>query len=116
MSGLIPRRGYTYVRKSGTVVHVAPGFVKNTGLPGKGFRGEGKGIGRLKKNVLGPFGYHNIKTMSEAERHLALKRAIGHVPTLRIIRGLRAVATYQKYKNPNLSKIYLKNREFVKSL
>ena len=114
----IPREGYSYVRKNGTPVTVPPGFTKDTGLPGKGFRGQGKGIGKLKKNVLSPYGYHNIKSLTVGQRHKALQRAInyGKVPVQRVLRGLRAVATYQKYKNPALSKMYINNREFVKML
>lgn len=114
MNGVIPRRSYRYVRRNGTVVYVPEGFTKNVGLPGKGFRGEGKGIGPLKKGLLEPFGYHNIKSLSVSERHEALRRAIKKIPIQRVLRGLRAVGTYQQYKDPVLSKMYLNNREFLK--
>lgn len=92
---MIPRKAYSYMR-NGKMVHV-----------------PAKGIGPLRKGLLGSFGYRDIKHMSMDKRHAALKRAIRELGPLHVERALYAVATYNKRRAPGASSIFRKNAKWV---
>jgi len=82
--------------------------VKDTGLPGKG---EEK-IGPLRKGELSKYGY-TLK-ISEAQRHKALKKAIDEFGALGVYRKLDAVAKLTTRTIPEASKLFEKDRDWVK--
>lgn len=94
-SGQILRKGY----KTKKGVKVSPSCVKDQGAPGKGK----KLFPAPQKGKLSKYGYHNIKNLSESERHKAISKAVkDHNPTT-IVRDLNAIATLNKRTNPVVS-------------
>jgi len=87
---------------------VKPVCVKDRGLPGKG---EDK-IGPLRKGELSKYGY-TLK-ISEKERQKALKKAIDKFGPLGVYRKLDAVAKLTSRTIPEASKMFEKDREWIK--
>ena len=130
-SGMIERKGYTRrystaVRQRGykkhlksgkeiminpkkqSLIHVKAKCIKDKGLPGKG-----KPIfGHLRKGELSKYGY----TMREPEesRHKALRKAVEKYGMIGVYRKLDAVAKLTTRTIPEASKIYEKDRDWVK--
>lgn len=90
------------------ITSVKPICIKDTGLPGKG---EDK-IGPLHKGELSKYGY-TLK-ISEKERQKALKKAIDKFGALGVYRKLDAVAKLTSRTIPEASKMFEKDREWVK--
>jgi len=88
--------------------HVNPKCVKDTGLPGKG---EDK-IGPLRKGELSKYGY-TLK-IAEAQRHKALRKAIEEFGALGVYRKLDAVTKLTSRTIPEASKMFEKDRDWVK--
>jgi hypothetical protein len=130
--GYIMRRGYTRrfrpsvketgftVRRKGTVftvrpktntVKVGPACIKDRGLPGKGPR-EGEGIGKLRKGELIKYGYQY--RLSDSLRQSALKKAIKRFGALSVYRKLDAVAKLSLRTAPDASKIFTRDRDWVR--
>jgi hypothetical protein len=130
--GYIMRRGYTRrfrpslkstgftVRRKGTVytvrpkantVVVPPACIKDRGLPGKG-AAEGEGIGKLRKGELIKYGYQY--RLSDSLRQAALKKAIKRYGALSVYRKLDAVAKLSLRTAPDASKIFVRDRNWVK--
>jgi hypothetical protein len=130
--GYIMRRGYTRkfrpsvkatgftVRRKGTVYTVRPrantikvdaACIKNRGLPGKGPK-DGEGIGKLRKGELIKYGYQY--RLSDSLRQAALKRAIKRFGALSVYRKLDAVAKLSLRTAPDASKIFSRDRSWVK--
>ncbi len=130
--GYILRRGYTRkfrtsvkesgftVRRKGTVytvrpkantIRVPPSCIKDRGLPGKGPR-EGEGIGKLRKGELIKYGYQY--RLSDSLRQAALKRAIKRFGPLSVYRKLDAVAKLSSRTAPDASKIFVRDRSWVR--
>lgn len=82
--------------------------VKDTGLPGKGE----KKIGPLRKGELSRYGY-TLK-ISEKERHKSLKKAVEKYGALGVYRKLDAVAKLTSRSVPEASKLFEKDRDWVK--
>ena len=82
--------------------------VKDTGLPGK----AQQKIGPLHKGELSRYGY-TLK-ISEKERHRALKKAVEKYGVLGVYRKLDAVAKLTSRTVPEASKLFEKDREWVK--
>jgi hypothetical protein len=130
--GYILRRSYTRrfrpsvkstgftVRRKGTVYTVHPkantirvpaACIVNRGLPGKGPK-EGEGIGKLRKGELIKYGYQY--RLSDSLRQSALKKAIKRYGALSVYHKLDAVAKLSLRTAPDASKIFSRDREWVR--
>jgi len=94
--------------KKSDTIHIKAKCIKDKGLPGKG---KNK-IGPLRKGELSKYGY----TMhdSEEHRHKALRKAVDEYGMLGVYRKLDAVAKLTTRTIPEASKIYEKDRDWVK--
>jgi hypothetical protein len=70
------------------------------------------GIGPLRKNKLGQFGYKT--TLPEGIRHKSLDKAVKKYGDLSIYRSLNAIAVYNKNTHPETSSIARSDRDFIK--
>jgi len=113
--GYILQKGYTRKSRSGKRVRVTARCVKDRGLPGKGFKGEGPGIGKLREGELSQFGYSGVSKLSEGQRHAALKKAIAQYGPLSVFRKLNAVAVYTKYTSPMVSRVFKSDMAWIRS-
>ncbi len=130
--GYILRRGYTRkfrptvkasgftVRRKGTVytvrpkansIRVPPSCIKDRGLPGKGPI-EGEGIGKLRKGELIKYGYQY--RLSDSLRQAALRKAIKRYGPLSVYRKLDAVAKLSLRTAPDASKIFVRDRNWIR--
>ena len=114
-STAILKKGYTTkkgkrIPSKHSLTYVGPKCVKDLGLPGKGK----ESIGPLRKGELHKYGY----TMAESEekRHEALRKAVKEYGVLGVYRKLDAVAKLTVRTIPDASKIYSKDRDWVKKL
>lgn len=69
-------------------------------------------IGPLKKDELKNLGYSTFK--SALSRHRALNKSVKKYGALKTFRKLNAVATLNKNRAPSVSKVFLRDREWVK--
>jgi hypothetical protein len=119
----IVRSGYTAHRRAKTImvsgsptrryqsaktVRVSPTVIRNVGRPGKG----PKILPPMRKGMLTMYGYST--SAPNTVRHTALMRAAMANSPLTILKRLRLVATYTRRSNPRVSRLYLKNRNWVK--
>lgn len=95
------RRAYSYTRKAKRV------YVE----PAKSGRGK-QVIGKLRKGMLTMFGYR--PKFSLDRRRQALMRAIRKTPLGTLIKRLTAVSTLTKRTIPKVSRVYMRNRNWVK--
>ena len=111
--GTILRNAYT---RSATRVatRVASSCIKDVGLPGKGFQGEGPGIGTLKENDLAKFGYEHVVKLSAKDRHTALTKAVDEYGSLTVFRKLNALQVYTRNTSPRSALLFLRDRNWVK--
>lgn len=125
--GTIERVGFTknpykrksYTRKSGSKVHAAkigpslypPVCIKKRGEPTKGY----KIPVHLNKGVLKKYGYNDVKNMSSKERHEALMKAKKDINPLSLYRKLIVVSTMNEHTNPEISKIFKSDANWVKT-
>lgn len=117
-STAIIQEGFTRKLKDGKIitvkpnkqslVHVGAKCIKDIGLPGKG----NKTIGPLRKGELTKYGYSMLK--SEEERHSALRKAVEKYGPVGVYRKLDAVSKLTFRSIPQASKIYTKDRNWVK--
>lgn len=63
--------------------------------------------------VLGAFGYHGVKTMSQARRRASLREAAGVLGWLYLIRKLNALFVFNKHRNPKVAAIFKADREYA---
>jgi hypothetical protein len=93
---------------------VSPVCIKAKGSSKK--RGtKGKKLFRLEKGTLSQYGYSGVKKLSKTQRRNSLSKAIKNMKPLSVMRKLIAVSTLQKNTNPQMSKIFKEDAEFVKS-
>jgi len=105
--GFETRKGKRHAHKR-SLTYVGPKCVKDTGLPGKGTQK----IGPLRKGELSKYGYSMKETVED--RHKALNKAIKEYGALGVFRKLDAVAKLTKRTIPEASKIYEKDRNWVR--
>jgi hypothetical protein len=120
--GYIMREGYKKASfkshsKSGKKTSVkgswtAPSCIKS--VTGKSEKGK-KLITIIDKDVLGKYGYNNIVSMSQNQRHKALRKAINTNKPLSIYRRLIAIATLNKNKDKKLYKILREDATWIKT-
>jgi hypothetical protein len=115
----VKREGFT-VRRKGKVFTVRPkknityvpaGCIRNRGLPGKGPR-EGEGIGSLRKGELIKYGYSY--RLADSTREKALRKAIKAYGALSVYRKLDAVAKYSIRTAPDASRIFARDRDWIR--
>lgn len=94
--------------QSAKTVRVSPTVVRNIGRPGKG----PKILPPMRKGMLTMYGYST--SAPDTVRRAALTRAAIANSPLTILKRLRLVATYTRRSNPRVSRLYLKNRNWVK--
>jgi hypothetical protein len=108
----VRRKGTVYtVRPKANTIRVPASCIKNRGLPGKGSL-EGEGIGKLRKGELIKYGYQY--RLSDSLRQRALKRAIKRYGPLSVYRKLDAVAKLSLRTAPDASRIFTRDREWVR--
>jgi len=112
--GTIRRNSYTRKSASGKKIYIPSSCSKDVGLPGKGFKGEGPGIGQLEEGELSTFGYEHVVNMSTADRHSALTKAVKEYGWLTVFRKLNAVYVLTKNTSPAASIIFLRDRNWVR--
>ena len=120
--GFIKREGYkrtsyksysktgknTLVKASWT----APSCIKS--VTGKSKKGS-KLITIIDKDVLGKYGYNNITSMVQTDRHRALRKAIKANKPLSIYRRIIAIATLNKNKDKKLYKVLREDAKWIKT-
>ena len=117
-STAVLQKGFTRKSKFGKTSFIKPSkqslsyvgskCVKNIGLPGKG----NKTIGSLKKRELTKYGYSMRE--DEQKRHSALKKAVDEYGALGVYRKLDAVSKLTFRSIPQASKVYEKDRNWIK--
>ena len=112
--GTIRRNSYTRTSSSGTKTRVLSACIKDVGLSGKGFQGEGPGIGKLEKGDLSKFGYEHVVKMSASDRHTALTKAVNEYTSLTVFRKLNALYVLTKNTSPAASILFHRDRNWVK--
>ena len=68
---------------------------------------------KLKKGELTKYGYKNVKSLSKTKRRKALNKAVKKYGHGKVIRKLSILRTYNKNKNPKLSKKFRNNMVYV---
>lgn len=71
------------------------------------------GIGPLRKNKLGQFGYKT--TLPQTTRHKSLDKAVKKYGDLSIYRSLNAIAVYNKNTHPDTSSVARSDRDYIKA-
>ena len=90
--------------------------VRGRCVPSKpGLKPGETGIGPLKAHDLDKFGYMNVKSTSATERHAALAKAVKAYGALSVFRKLNAIAVYTRRTAPASSRIFLADRNHVRS-
>ena len=80
---------------------------------------KSKGVSKTRKNVIGPLKKDELKTLgystskSDLSRHRALNKSVKKYGALKTFRKLNAVATLNKNRAPSVSKVFLRDREWV---
>lgn len=107
--GKIVREGYRAVRNS-KKIEVPPGCIKDVGRKGKG-----KQLFVLDKDVLGKYGYGDVKYTKAETRRRALRRAVKKLREPKpIFRRLIALSTLNKNSNPELSKRFKRDAYWIR--
>jgi len=68
----------------------------------------------IEKDVLGKYGYNNIRELSQLKRYISLHKAIKDNKPLSIYRRIIAIATLNKNKDPQLYKILREDAKWIK--
>jgi hypothetical protein len=106
----VHRAGKTVrVRPSSSKIHVESKCIKDRGLPGKG----PKLITGLKEGELLKHGY--TYRLPTEYRHVALRRAVDEYGPLSVFRKLNAVAKLSVRQSPDASRVFEKDRDWVRS-
>jgi hypothetical protein len=112
--GTIVRDAYVRETRRGKRTFVPASCIKDLGNPGKGLPSGNPGIGPLRKGDLAPFGYSNVKELSESRRHLALAKAVRTYGSLTVWRKVNALYIYLKNTAPVSSAIFKADRDWIK--
>ena len=89
-----------------------PACIKS--VTGKSKKGS-KLITIMDKDVLGKYGYSNIKSLSKTERHSAIRNALKKIKPLSVYRRLIALATLNKNKDEELFIILRSDADWIKT-
>jgi hypothetical protein len=69
-----------------------------------------------KHDTLGRHGYRGVKSLANADRHVALLGAIAEFGATYVIRKLNVLAIFNKTKNPALSALFRRDIAFVQAV
>lgn len=83
-------------------------------LRSHGKKGSTRGIGPLRKGLMTKYGYVNISSLTEKQRHVALARAIKEYGSLSTWKKINVLSIFAKNKNPGLKAIYNSDKEWIK--
>jgi hypothetical protein len=111
--GYLVRRGGKTVRvfpKKLNSTHVKQACIKDPGLPAS--LAPGERIGPLRQGELKKYGY--VYRLSDDVRHESLKKAVAAYGALSVYRKLDAVAKLSVHRLPSASRIFKRDREWVK--
>jgi len=109
-TGKISRKAYVRVSKTGKRTLVPASCIPDRGRPGKR---SSPGIGPLHKGELTKFGYEKVMSLSVADRHSALAKAVKAYGPLATWRKVNAVYVYTKNTSPALSEKYNADRKWI---
>ena len=108
----VRRKGSVYtVRPKANTIYVPSSCIKNRGLPGKGVK-DGEGIGKLRKGELIKYGYQY--RLSDSLRQASLRKAIKKYGALSVYRKLDAVSKLSLRVAPDASKIFSRDRDWIR--
>lgn len=119
------RRSYDRTSRSGKRTHLnattvrasvtGPTCIKATGNAAKTGH-KGKQLFVLERGVLAKYGYHDVKSLTVRQRHIALKRALrdGFKP-LSLMRRINAQRTLNKNKDKIAAAIFADDRDWIKT-
>jgi hypothetical protein len=113
-SGYIKRASYVRYTKRGKHVLVPEQCIPDVGSPGKGYAGDGPGIGKLRSGELAKYGYTDVQKLSESARHAALARAIEEFGSLGVWRKLNAVQVYTRRTSPAASMLFKRDMDWIR--
>ena len=120
--GYIMREGYKVGShkshsKSGKITNVKSHWVSPNCIKSqlnKSSKGQ-KTIVLMEKDILKPFGYSQIESMTKSERRNALKKAIKKIKPLSVYRRIIAIATLNKNKNEKLYQMLRDDADWIKT-
>jgi hypothetical protein len=111
------KNSYKSHSKKGKNINVLGSWTKPScikSVTGKSKKGS-KLITIMDKDVLGKYGYSNIKSLSNTERHSVLRNALKKIKPLSVYRRLIALATLNKNKDEELFIILRKDADWIKT-
>jgi len=111
------RESYKSHSKKGEPIKIKESWTKPECIKsqtGKSEKGK-KLITIIEKDVLGKYGYDDVKLLSPSERRRALRKAIKEIKPLSVYRRLVALSTLNKGKDKPLSKILKEDSEWIKT-
>jgi len=111
------KESYKSHSKKGKEINVAGSWTKPEcilSITGKSKKGS-KLITIIDKDVLGKYGYLNIKTISKGERYAALRKALKEIKALSVYRRLVALSTLNKNRDVELYEILKSDADWIKT-
>lgn len=111
------RESYKSHSKKGEPIKVKASWTKPECIKsqtGKSEKGK-KLITIIEKDVLGKYGYDDVKSLSPSERRRALRKAIKEIKPLSVYRRLVALSTLNKGKDKVLSNILKEDSDWIKN-
>jgi hypothetical protein len=111
------KESYKSHSKKGKEINVSGSWTKPECIPsvtGKSTKGP-KLITIMEKDVLGKYGYSNVKTLSKGERHSALRNALKSIKPLSVYRRIVALSTLNKNKDQELYDILKSDADWIKT-
>ncbi len=116
------RKGHnrsSYTRSNGSKVRgsiVRPSLTSSVCINKRGKSTRGKPLFHLESNVLGKYGYKNVKHMPSNERHRALDRALndGRNP-LSLFRRINALYVLNKNQDPKFATILQDDKDYIRT-
>jgi len=103
--------------KKGKEINISGSWTKPECIPsvtGKSTKGP-KLITIIEKDVLGKYGYLNVKTLSKGKRYSALRNAIKSIKPLSVYRRIVALSTLNKNKDQELYDILKNDADWIKT-
>ncbi len=111
------KESYKSHSKKGKEINVIGSWTKPECIPsvtGKSTKGP-KLITIIEKDVLGKYGYLNIKNLSKGDRHAALRNALKVIKPLSVYRRIIALSTLNKNKDSELYEILKSDADWIKT-
>lgn len=118
MSGIMRKGSWVdgYIKSDGTVVkghYRKSSLVPDTGKPGKTAEKD-KVLPKPDPKGLSKYGYHDIKKMSAADRHVALKKAVKSEGYSVVSKRMNLIANYTKLSNPSFHQLLKRDLRWLK--